>query len=196
MQGEHLIQRHGFHKAEDESRIVCHQHYLVQVQLHELGQSHEPSRAAPTHTPGFACGAPHVKLLSSGVEPRRELCLCITGLRRNVFLWLQCIQYGLDILKFHAAMNLDIQGRAFDRRAQPRVTQSWDSHVICRCKMQCWLYTTKYTKQVLFLHCSPGSTLYVVVLRQLQKTWNHRKNEEPNTHPFGQTPSPMLPLNC
>lgn len=108
-------------------------------------------RATSTHAPGFACGAPHVKLLSSGVEPRVELCLQITGLCRNVFLWFQCIQYGLDILTFHAEMNLDIQSTAFDRRAQPRLTQSWDSHVICRCKMQCWFYTTKYTGIILSL---------------------------------------------
>lgn len=106
-------------------------------------------RAASTHTPGFACGAPHVKLLSPGVEPCVELCLCITGLCRNVFLWFQCIQYGLDILTFHAEMDLDIQSTAFDRRAQPRVTQSWDSHVICRCKI--WFYTTKYTGIILSL---------------------------------------------
>lgn len=108
-------------------------------------------RATSTHTPGFACGAPRVKLLSSGVEPCVELCLCITGLCRNAFLCFQCIQYGLDILTFHAGMSLDMQTTAFDRRAQPRVTQSWDSHVICRCKMQCWFYPKKFTGIILSL---------------------------------------------
>ena len=31
---------------------------------------------------------------------------------------------------------------------------------------------------------------------KLQKTWNHKKNEEPNTYLFDQTLSSTLPLNC
>lgn len=49
-------------------------------------------------------------------------------------------------------MNLDIQSRAFDRRAQPRVTQSWDTHVICRCKIVLVLYNKGHRYYSLIAH--------------------------------------------
>lgn len=49
-------------------------------------------------------------------------------------------------------MNLDIQSRAFDRRAQPRVTQSCDTHVICRCKIVLVLYNKGHRYYSLIAH--------------------------------------------
>lgn len=130
MQGEHFIQTHGFHKAV-ESKMISHPHHLVQQHMLPAAGCRALSHVHPrTRT---CCAAPHVELVHAVVEPCVELCLCTTGLHRNVFLRFQCIQYELDILTFRSEMNLDNQSRAFDRRAQPTVTQSWDSHVTCRC---------------------------------------------------------------
>lgn len=141
-----------------------------------------PSRAASTHAPGFACGAPHVKLLNSVVEPCVKFCLWITGAHIYVFLQLQCIQYGLDILTFYAEMNLDIQSGAFDK-SHAKLGHS------CSSQMSSATFTAaKHTEQVLLLYCSPSSTLHMV-LKQLwkpfdkpQMTWKLRRNEEPNTY--------------
>lgn len=150
-------------------------------------------RATSTPTPGAACGAPHVELLSSGVEPCVELCLCITGLCRNVFLWFQCVQYGLDILTFRAEINLDIQSRAFDRRVQPRVTQSWDTHVICRCKIVLVPYNKVHRYCPFTAHQTALCMWWCLGDFKLLGTTGKLRSKHIF---FCRTPSPMLPLNC